>query len=261
MNEKTMLYEEQLTALGALVADWAVKKDKNVKGQFTSGDYVTYHLSQIFTPAGWSFTILQGPTVVTLSETSAYVRLVGRLSVRFADGSKAHQDDIGIWPLTATGARNGGTLETTAAERYETVEKAARTDCLKNAARNLGLCFGPTTDLELLAHIKRQAFEAIASPPRSAAQHTAELFGEDKLPPEPPKEASGKTSSTTGMDRLLEEVNKALAEKGLEKYDSLAAMKTALKAIGHKSYHPDSHNSMRLQLIGHREPNAKKKDR
>ncbi len=258
MNE---LYQKQLDALAALVEDWAVKRDKNVKGAFTSGDYVTYRLNEIFTPAGWSFTILHGPEVVTINEANAYVRLVGRLAVRFADGSRAHQDDIGIWPLTATGARNGGTLESTAAERYETVEKAARTDCLKNAARNLGLCFGPTTDLELLAHIKRQAFEAIASPPRSAAQHTAELFGEDKLPPEPPKEASGKTSSTTGMNRLLAEVNQVLAEKGLETYNSLDTMKAALKAIGHKSYHPDNHNSMRLQLIGRREPNGKKKDR
>jgi len=186
---------------------------------------------------------------------------VGRLSVRFADGSEAHQDDIGIWPLTATGARNGGTLESTAAERYETVEKAARTDCLKNAARNLGLCFGPTTDLELLAHIKRQAYLKVngAGPTQSTAQNIADLFGEDKRPK--PEEASQETSSTTGMNRLLAEVNQVLAEKGLETYNSLDTMKAALKAIGHKSYHPDNHNSMRLQLIGRREPNGKKKDR
>ena len=260
MNE---LYQKQLDALAALVEDWAVKRDPKVKGAFTSGDYVTYRLNEIFTPAGWSFTILSGPEVVIINEANAYVRLVGRLSVRFSDGSRAHQDDIGIWPLKATGAQNGGTLEGTAAERYETVEKAARTDCLKNAARNLGPCFGPTTDLELLAHIKRQAYLKTngAGPTQSTTQNIADLFGEDELPPEPPKEASGKTSSTTGMDRLLEEVNKTLIEKGLEQYNSLAAMKTALKAIGHKSYHPDSHNSMRLQLIGRREPNGKKKDR
>jgi len=173
--------EEQLAALGSLVEDWAVKKDRNVKGPFTSGDYVTYRLNEIFTPPGWSFTILSGPEVVTINEATAYVRLVGRLTVRFANGRQAHQDDIGIWPLKASGAQNGGTLETTTApERYETAEKAARTDCLKNAARNLGVCFGPTTDLELLAHIKRQDhMKANGGPPRSAAEDAADLFGED----------------------------------------------------------------------------------
>lgn len=257
MNEKLQLHQEQLDALAGLVEDWAVKKDKHVKGAFTSGDYVTFTLNRIFTPAGWNFTILSGPEVVIINEANAYVRLVGRLSVRFADGSQAHQDDVGIWPLTATGARNGGTLETTAAERYETVEKAARTDGLKNASRNLGVCFAPLGDLELLAHIKREAYlnGAQAEATRSTAKNIADLFGEEELPPDPEET----THAPTGLDRLLQEVNQVLAENSLEQYDGLDTMKTALKAIGYKGYHPDNHNSMRLQLIGRREPNGKKK--
>ncbi len=256
MNE----IKNQLNALATLVEDWAIKKDRNVKGAFTSGDYVTWQLNSIFTSAGWSFTILSGPEVVTINEANAYVRLVGRLSVRFADGSEAHQDDIGIWPLKATGAQNGGTLETTAAERYETVEKAARTDCLKNASRNLGICFAPLSDLELLAHIKRQAYtEANGGPPRPAAQDAADLFGEEEIPPESkPEEATGKASPIDGMSRLLEEVNQALTEKGLEQYENLATMKVALIALGHTGYNPTRHVVMRQQLIGHREPGGKK---
>ena len=274
MNEKTMLYEEQLDALAGLVEDWAVKKDKNVKGPFTSGDYVTWRLSQIFTPAGWSFTILSGPEVVTINEANAYVRLVGRLTVRFTNGHKAHQDDIGIWPLTATGARNGGTLETTAAERYETVEKAARTDCLKNCSRNLGICFAPLGDLELLAHIKRQEHLKVnGNATRPAQEDIADLFPPGvttKTPPgatvdketgeilEPPTEPEETT--TTGLDRLLAEVNHILAEKDLEQYNSLDTMKTMLKSLGHKGYSPTNHATMRLQLISRREPNGKKHD-
>lgn len=262
MTQTILLYEDQLTALATLVKDWAVKKDKAVKGAFTSGDYVTWQLNHIFTPAGWSFTILHGPEVVTINEANAYVRLVGRLAVRFADGSEAHQDDVGIWPLRATGAQNGGTLEGTAIERYETVEKAARTDCLKNAARNLGPCFGPTTDLVLLEHIKHQAhLAANGDAIRPAAQDAADLFGEEEIPQPPSKpepEKGTKPPALTGLDLLLEEVNQALAENGLEQYNSLETMKAALKAIGHKGYHPDNHNSMRLHLISRREPNGKK---
>ena len=176
-----LTYEEQLDALAALVEDWAVKRDKAVKGLFTSGDFVTFRLSQIFTPAGWHFIILDGPTVVILNEISAYVRLVGRLKIRFANGEEVFQDDIGIWPLKATNARNGGVLRDTAPERYETAEKAARTDCLKNAARNLGTCFAPLTDLELLAHIKRQAhLKGIQDEDtNSAEEDVGLLFGGD----------------------------------------------------------------------------------
>ena len=195
-----MTLEQQLEALAGLVDEWAVKKDPNVKGVYTSGEYVTYRLNQIFTPAGWSFTILNGPEVVTINQASAYVRLVGRLTVRFADGRQAHQDDVGIWPLQATDARKGGTLETTAAERYETVGKAARTDYLKNAARNLGLCFAPMTDLELQGMLKREAYrngdQAKAEAAKPAEQHKNDLFGDDgNQTATQPKAGNGKSSS------------------------------------------------------------------
>ncbi len=262
--------QEQLNALAALVEDWAIKKSGQVKGPYTSGDYVTLRLNQIFTPAGWSFTILEGPQMITINEGNAYARLVGRLSVRFKNGAEAHQDDIGIWPLRATKANRGGTLETTAAERYETAEKAARTDCLKNAARNLGTCFAPQTDLELLAHIKRQAHLKVnGAGTRPAAKDIADLFppgGTTETPPgatvdketgeilEPPTEPEETT--TTGLDRLLAEVNHILAEKDLEQYNSLDTMKTMLKSLGHKGYSPTNHATMRLQLISRNKPNG-----
>jgi len=187
-----MAFEKQLEALASFVDDWAVKTDQNVKGNFTSGDYVTWQLARIFGPMGWSFTILSGPEIITISEISAYVRVVGRLTVRFANGAEAHQDDIGIWPLRATKANEGGTLENTAAERYETVEKAARTDCLKNAAENLGTCFRPMTDLELAEAIKRKAYQAAAQPSKTAREATEELFGPDETEekPKPPPPAA-----------------------------------------------------------------------
>ena len=175
-----MNHQEQLDALASLVDDWAIKKDRRVKGEFTSVDFVTFKLNQIFTPGGWSFTILDGPNLVTIKESAAYTLLTGRLSVCFADGSKAHQDDVGIWPLVATGAREGKPLTDTAPERYETVLKAARTDCLKNAARNLGTCFAPLSDLELVAAKKRADYEYAYGPIKeSAEESTAVLFGDD----------------------------------------------------------------------------------
>jgi len=175
MTFEKMTHEQQTKALSYLVADWATKKDRNVKGAYTSGDFVTWTLARIFGPGGWSFTILDGPELVKLSDQSAYVRVVGRLAVTFANGQTAHQDDIGIWPLKAT---RGGDLSQTAAERYETVEKAARTDCLKNAARNLGTCFAPLSDLELEAHIKREAYRQAnaGQKPPSAGVAATELY-------------------------------------------------------------------------------------
>ena len=171
--------EKQFAALAEPVEDWALKKSKNVHGIYTSGEFVTHKLNQIFTPGGWSFTIKQGPEVITINEANAYVRLVGRLSVRFGDGTEAHQDDIGIWPLRASNIQSGGTLVDTAAERYETVEKAARTDCLKNAARNFGTCFAPLGDLELVAAKRRADYEHTEE---SAEESIAQLYGDAKPP-------------------------------------------------------------------------------
>lgn len=172
--------EWQLDQLRQLVETAFVKKAKEVKGTFTTGDYVTWLLNEIFTPARWSFTILQGPEMVNLSDKSAYAQVVGRLEVTFSDGSEAHQDDIGIWPLWATNVRNGGTLENTAPERYETVCKAARTDCLKNAAYNLGTCFAPLSDGALVGYLQREAARskvAHLSEGEAAGESADMLFG------------------------------------------------------------------------------------
>jgi len=191
-----MTYEQQLEALASFVDDWAVKQDKAVKGEFTSGDYVTWQLNRIFSPGHWDFQILNGPEIVTLNEANAYVRVIGRLTVRFADGLEAYQDDIGIWPLRATKANQGGTLENTAAERYETVEKAARTDCLKNAAQNLGTCFRPMTDLELVEAVKRIAYQQSNTPSGSAKKDVEELFGESPTITSPEPESAAKAEES-----------------------------------------------------------------
>ena len=250
-----MSHQEQLDTLTSLVDDWAIKKDKRVKGEFTSVDFVTFKLNEIFTPGGWSFTILDGPTLVTIKETAAYTQLVGRLKVRFADGTEAHQDDVGIWPLVATGAREGKTLTDTAPERYETVLKAARTDCLKNAARNLGTCFAPLTDLALREAKIRAAYENSAPEEgkKSSAQHIAELYGpQDALP-----EAKTEEPPPNGLDHLLEEVNKQLAENTLEPYTSKENIIAVLKKLGYESYLEANHATMVSQLIARKEPNGK----
>jgi len=247
---------EQLGALESPVEDWAIKKDKRVKGLFTSVDFVTFKLNQVFTPSGWSFTILDGPRMITINESNAYAQVIGRLEVRFADGAKAHQDDVGIWPLTATGgAREGRPLTDTAPERYETVLKAARTDCLKNAARNLGSCFAPLADIALREAKRRAAYQN-CDPEREEGtkpshEHIAELFGEDARPETPPAEKA----PTNGLDRLFAEVNLRLAANGLEQYTSKENMIKALKAIGHCKYSEASHATMVGQLIAKKEPN------
>jgi len=153
-----MTLEEQIAALGQLAHKWAVREAKQVRGAFTSGEYVEYQLRRILGPHAWSFTILQGPEIVTISETEAYAQVVGRLHASFADGSDVHQDAVGVWPLRASNARGGGTLGATSAERYEAVLKAACTDALKAAAERLGSCFRPLSDPELRRQILREQF-------------------------------------------------------------------------------------------------------
>jgi len=174
--ERTLKW--QLSELTKLVERTFIKTAKEVKGSYVTGDYVTWLLNYIFTPANWSFTILQGPEIITLSDKTAYAQVVGRLEVTFVGGHQAHQDDIGIWPLVATGARKGGTLNDTSPERYETVSKAARTDCLKNAAYNLGTCFGPLSDTVLVGYLQREEARNNLPPLNETAEKSeTDLFG------------------------------------------------------------------------------------
>ena len=175
-EERTTVW--QFEELQKLVDPAFVKTAKQVKGSFTTGDYVTYQLNRILSPAKWSFTILDGPDMITLNEQNAYAQLIGRLEVTFADGSMAHQDDVGIWPLVATGARKGGTLNETAPERYETACKAARTDCLKNASYNLGTCFAPLSDGALVGFLRRDEVKnGMPELNESTSKSRADLFG------------------------------------------------------------------------------------
>ena len=151
-----MEFEQQVKALSELVEPWAVKQVRGVKGKFTSGEYVEHKLRKIFGPNAWSFVIQAGPDIVTVSGTIAYAKATGRLTCTFANGDVVIQDAVGVWPLKATDANNGGTLEATAAERYETVLKAACTDALKAAAERVGSCFRPLTDANLLGYLNAQ---------------------------------------------------------------------------------------------------------
>jgi len=152
-----MKFEQQIKALCQLVEPWAVKQTRGVKGQYVTGEYVEYKLREIFGPSGWSFVIQAGPEVVTVSEQIAYSQVTGRLTCTFANGTVIIQDAVGVWPLKATDANNGGTLEATAAERYETVLKAACTDALKAAAERVGSCFRPLSDANLIAYLNAQS--------------------------------------------------------------------------------------------------------
>ena len=81
-----------------------------------------------------------------------------------------------------------------------------------------------------------------------------------KTDPEPESEKETDETPPNGLSRLLQEVNTVLAENGLEQYADLEAVKAALKELGHRSYLPSNHATMRMQLIGRKEPNGKKKN-
>ena len=152
-------YQEQISALALLIEPRFVKQDKNVKGDFTSGDYVEFQLREIFGPDNISIEIKSGPELINISDRESYTRIVIRLWVTFANGRVAYQDSIGVWPLKATRASEGGTLEETAAERYETALKAAMTDAIKGAAERFGNCFRPTSDKTVTAFISEREYK------------------------------------------------------------------------------------------------------
>lgn len=171
----------QLGELEKLAHDRFIQRNDNVKGDFTSGDFVEWRLRNIFGPQNISVELRDGPRVVTISESQAYAQALIRLSVRFADGTETFQDAVGVWPLAATKASQGGTLENTAAERYETVLKACQTDGIKAAAERLGTCFRPLFDLALKAFIVEREYRQ--KHPRQTGQTETDkeaLFGNGK---------------------------------------------------------------------------------
>ena len=177
-------YQEQIAALALLVEPRFVKQDKNVKGNFTSGDYVEFQLREIFGPANINIEIKSGPELVNISERESYTRIVIRLWVTFANGQQAYQDSIGVWPLKATRAAEGGTLEETAAERYETALKASMTDAIKGAAERLGNCFRPTMDATVTSLISEREYKRkhpkALTPEGQAATKNALYEGENQ---------------------------------------------------------------------------------
>lgn len=143
--------EEQRQALAAPVEPRFVKRKKQVKGPYTSGDYVRWKLNDIFGPDAWRSTIQSGPEYIHISERTAYIQVVIRLTVQFANGAQVVHDDAGVWPLTAS---QDSDLESAAPERYETAIKAAVTDGLKACAEYLGICFRPLGDEDLDKYLR-----------------------------------------------------------------------------------------------------------
>ena len=145
------MIEEQRDLLARPVHPKFVKTDTNVRGKFTTGDYVKVMLNTIFGPDNWSHTILSGPEIIRLNESYAYAQVTVRLTVQFANGQQVTHDDIGVWPLSAS---KESTLDDTRPERFETVTKAAITDAVKGCSEYLGVCFRPLSDQDLETYLR-----------------------------------------------------------------------------------------------------------
>jgi len=144
---------EQRKALETPVDPTVVKNNSNVKGPYTSGEYIRWKLNDIFGPDNWQHTIMDGPKLVDVNERNAYVQVTIRLITQFADGSQVTHDDVGVWPLVASKDKK---LDEAAPERYETVIKAAVTDGVKACAEYLGICFRPMADDALAAYLRKR---------------------------------------------------------------------------------------------------------
>lgn len=143
----------QRVALSKLPDKRFIQTSAQVKGPYTSGGYVIWQLNSIFGPDNWRHTLVHGPEIVRLSDSQAYVQVTVRIDAQFANGNQVAHEDVGVWPLAATNAKAGGTLDDTAPERYETVLKACVTDGLKACAEYFGVCFRPLADQALAAAI------------------------------------------------------------------------------------------------------------
>lgn len=128
-----MDFNDQIRELATPVHPRFIRTHNAVKGPYTTGDYVRWQLNRIFGPSNWSFTLTDGPRMVTVNESASYVQCSGRLVVQFADGNQSTHDDVGVWPLSAGKDKK---LDETAPERYETVLKAAVTDGSRRALSN-----------------------------------------------------------------------------------------------------------------------------
>lgn len=200
-NGEPRTVEWQEWMLAQMVREEFVKKTQQVKGPYTSGDYVTFLLNEIFGPSHWSHRILDGPKMVQYGEAMAYCQATIQLTVRFADGTESIHEDIGIWTFYATDARGGGTLDESKPERWEQVVKSTITDGLKACTDHLGNCFRPIADKELEGFLRRrQAAENLKDKGKSSVGEPAEkarkdLFGKEyEKEPAPKAEEPGPVS-------------------------------------------------------------------
>lgn len=238
-NGEPRTTEWQERMLARMVEPAFVRKTQGVKGAYTTGDFVTFLLNDIFGPSNWSHRILKGPELIQYGEQMAYSQVTVQLLVRFANGQEAIHEDIGIWPFTATAARDGGTLEQTKPERFEQVVKSAITDGLKACTDHLGNCFRPIADLELEGFLRRrQAEETLKEKELSAAGEPAEkssndLFGEEPQETAPPKKEEPAATNDNVMDeasypRSIIELYKMAEERGIAKDDAVQIMTASL---------------------------------
>lgn len=191
--------EAQRAALAQLPEKRFIRTDPNVKGPYTSGDYVRWKLNQIFGPDNWCHTIINGPEIVHLNESQAYVQAVVRLDVQFANRNQVTHEDVGVWPLAATNAKQGGTLDDTDPARYETVLKACVTDAIKACAESLGVCFRPLADKTLEATLvaREVAAAGAATNGKSATPQAKAQAPSAPAATEPPKPAAATTNAAT----------------------------------------------------------------
>jgi hypothetical protein len=199
--------EAQRAALSTPVDPRFIHQNKIVKGPYTTGEYIRWKLNEIFGSDHWSHTILQGPELITLSDTAAYAQVTIRLVVQFANGEQVMHDDVGFSPFQAT---HGSDLKDTAPERYETVLKSAITDGVKACAEYLGICFRPLGDEKLRR-------EVIAALPEAENRRPE---GMRKSPTASPvRERSSKASATLNefWARFHELVRAGKIQRELEK--------------------------------------------
>jgi hypothetical protein len=210
--------ESQRKALSTPVDPRFVNTNKNVKGPYTTGDYVRWKLNEIFGPDHWSHTIVQGPEIVQLSEQSAYVRVIIRLTVKFANGEQVTHDDIGFAPLQAT---QGARLDGTAPERYETVWKSAITDGVKACAEYLGICFRPLADGKL----NRELAGSSATP---ALEEREPEYppGEPARPPRPRRTGATTVTANEFWTRFHELLRAGAIGRELEKSPEIEKAKS-----------------------------------
>lgn len=191
-DERGRTQEWQEGTLGRLVAKTFIREKREVKGPYTTADFVMWALNEIFGPSNWSFTILEGPELVMYSDTLGYSKATVRLKARFVNGDEVEHDEVGVWPLRASKINQGGTFETTPPEVYEQVLKSAVTDGLKACTDHIGKCFRPIADNELEGFlIRRQAKADLKANGQSAEgedpkKSADDLYGE-KAEPEPKK--------------------------------------------------------------------------